>query len=73
MAGVGYGEGVGGVEVFGSLLKAEYRLEDGSDLLFGGIAVAGDVLLDDGGLVFGDGEVARDGGSYGHTLCPAEF
>lgn len=73
MGGVGDGKGIGSVEVFGGLVETEDRLEDGSDLLFGGVAIAGDVLFDDGRFVFGEGYVSRDGGGDGYPLSAPEF
>lgn len=73
VAGVGDGECVGGVEVFGGLLETEDRLKDGGYLLFGSVAVTGDMLFDDRGFIFGDGEVAGDGSSDGYALGTAKF
>ena len=73
VAGVGDGESVGGVEVARGLGESEDGLEDGGYLFFGGVTVACDVLFDDGGFVFGDGEVAGDGGSDSHTLSASQF
>ena len=73
VAGVGDGEGVGGVEVLGCVVEAEDGAEDGCDLFFGGVAVAGDYLLDDGRFVLGVAEVATHGGGNGHSLGAAEL
>ena len=73
MSGVGYGKGIGGVEVARGVFKEKDGTEDGGDLLFAGVTIACDVLFDDRGLVFSDGEVAGDGSSNGDTLGTSEF
>ena len=73
VAGIGDGEGIGGVEIARCLLESKDRLENGGDLFLGGVAVACDVLFDDRGLVFGDGEIAADGGGDGYALGAAKF
>ena len=73
MAGVGHGEGVGGIEVLGRLVEVEDGLEHGGYLLFGGVAVASDGLLDGGGFILGVAQVAAHGCGDGHALCTPEF
>ena len=73
VAGVGDGEGVGCVEVAGSVVEEEDGSEYGGYLFFCGVAVAGDELFDECGLVFGIGDVAVDGGGDGYALSAAEF
>jgi len=73
VAGVGDSECVGGVEVVGEVVESEDGTEDGGDLFLGGVAVAGDVLFDDGGFVFGDREVSGDGSGDGYALGATEL
>lgn len=73
MASVGDGESVGGVEVSWALVETKYSPEVGGYLLFRGVAITSNMLLDDRGFIFGDREVAGDGGSDGDTLSTAEF
>ena len=73
VAGVGDGECIGGVEVFGVVIEAEDGAQHGGDLLFGRIAVACNDLFDDRGFIFGVGEVAAHGCGNGDTLCASKF
>lgn len=72
---VGGTEGIGGIELYVHVLggDVEHALEHASHLLFGGGAVAGDGHLDFSWFVFGDGDVAHDGGCDGHPLGATEF
>ena len=72
---VGGSEGIGGVElhVHVFLGDVEHALQHAGYLFFGGGAVAGDGHLDFARLVFGDGDVAHDGGCDGYALGAAEL
>ena len=72
---VGGTKGIGGVELhvhvfFGDV---EHSLQHAGYLLFGCAAVASDGHLDFAGLVFGDGNVAHDGGGDGYSLGAAQL